>query len=107
MLPDAMGNTSAGAAHEVLGLLSKLTEMMDSLSSEVTARVIEPINGYLSGELAEAKHQYGGFLDFQKRGGKGRGRRFSTNAALGSFPPGSRAGYPAAAHTFSLGTFFP
>ena len=51
-----MGNTSAGAAHEVLGLLSKLTEMMDSLSSEVTARVIEPINGYLSGELAEAKH---------------------------------------------------
>ena len=72
MLPDAMGNTSAGAAHEVLGLLSKLTEMMDSLSSEVTARVIEPINGYLSGELAEAKHQYGGFLDFQKRVEKSR-----------------------------------
>ena len=72
VLPDAMGNTSAGAAHEVLGLLSKLTEMMDSLSSEVTARVIEPINGYLSGELAEAKHQYGGFLDFQKRVEKSR-----------------------------------
>ena len=59
MLPDAMGNTSAGAAHEVLGLLSKLTEMMDSLSSEVTARVIEPINGYLSGELAEAQRAQG------------------------------------------------
>lgn len=72
VLPDAMGNSSAGAAHDVIGLFDDLSQKMDALSKTVRAMVVDPINTYLGGELAEAKTEYIKFLDSQKRVEKSR-----------------------------------
>ena len=58
VLPDAMGNSSAGAAHDVIKLFGDLTEKMDALSKTVGAMVVDPINGYLDGDLKDAKDHY-------------------------------------------------
>ena len=72
VLPDAMGNSSAGAAHDVIGLFNELSQKMDALSQTVRAMVVEPINSYLDGELAAAKAEYHKYLDAQKRVEKSR-----------------------------------
>ena len=72
VLPDAMGNSSAGAAHDVIKLFGDLTEKMDALSKTVGAMVVDPINGYLDGDLKDAKDHYSLFLDKQKAVDKSR-----------------------------------
>jgi hypothetical protein len=72
VLPDAMGNSSAGAAHDVIGLFGDLSQKMDALSKTVRAMVVDPINTYLDGEVAEAKTEYTKFLDSQRRVEKSR-----------------------------------
>jgi uncharacterized membrane protein YgcG len=72
VLPDATGNSSSGAAHDVIKLFGDLTEKMEALSKTVHGMVVEPINSYLDGDVAVAKTTYAQFLESQKRVEKSR-----------------------------------
>jgi hypothetical protein len=74
---------ASGGRHEAAALLSSLTEMTEAFRSQVRAMVVDPVNEYLRGEVADAKQRYETYLESERRVDKTRQEYLSMKSETG------------------------